>query len=143
MSYYSMDDHKIAATQRDGINRLGRYRDDDGNISIHVIQLVDDGIKTTLLSDWVGPTPADPTQADIDLAVDERETQRANRIAKAEMKQQQVIDLAQTTVGLKLKDLSLLQLKSILAILFDERGIIDETMTIQPLKEWITRRRVL
>ena len=68
--------------------------------------------------------------ADHDMpTVDERTAASALR--------ESVKTIAQSTVGVTLNDLTVLQIKSLVAVLLWQAGGISSDMTINPLKDWV------
>lgn len=53
---------------------------------------------------------------------------------------QAIIDLAQSAVGVDIRDLTAAQIKALLALVLWDKKAIGNDLTIQPLGDWVQRR---
>lgn len=128
---------KHFAVERDHLPRAADY--DDGAQRV----LYWDGVVRSMeAADWLaqrGPLPADPTQADIDAAVAAQEAARVQALADTVQLRQQVLNLAQSAVGVAINALTAAQVRALFAIVLWQEGALNKDGTVRPLADWIDR----
>jgi hypothetical protein len=141
---YRLDKTIADAVERDGLPR--QAIDQLGSGTIHVLYLENGSplAHSMLAADWLaqrGALPADPTQAEVDAAIAARAAAAVQAQADATALRQQVLGIAQGTVGMRIDaTFTAAQLKALLAILLWKAGALDRTGAIRPLADWIDRR---
>ncbi len=99
-------------------------------------------VRSMEAADWLaqrGPLPTDPTQADIDAAVAAQEAARVQALADAAQIRQQVLNLAQSAVGIAINALTAVQVRALFAIVLWQEGALNKDGTVRPLADWIDR----
>lgn len=126
--------HTIAdLVQRDGLPRQATA--DDG--SLHVLYLDGAAVRSTLAADWQGPLPTDPTQAEINAAIQARASARQQQQQDATALRQRILTTAQSAVGVSIDNLTAGQVRALVATLLYRAGAIDKNGVVQPLGEWL------
>ena len=126
------------AVMLDGLPRIADY--DDGEQ--RVLYLNGSPLPASMLAaDWLvqrGPLPVAPTQQEIDAAIAAREAARQQATADAAALRQQVLTIAQSTVGVPINQVSTVaQLRALMAILLWQAGALDRAGAVRPLAEWV------
>lgn len=112
---------------------------DDG--SRHVLYL-EGGVlpvRSMAASDWPLPLPTDPTQAQIDAAILARQQAAQQAQADAAQFRQQILTLAQSTVGVRVDQLTAVQVRALFAVILRQEGALTPDLTIRPLAQWVDR----
>lgn len=123
---------EVDLVTRDGLPRV--VTADDG--SQHVVYLDGDVVRSVLASDWAGPLPTPPTQAEIDAAIAAREAQKRQEKEDAAALRQRVRNVAGSAVGQSFDTLTAAQVRSLLAVLLHRAGALDKSGVVRPLDEW-------
>lgn len=144
LSYRPLDSDKAAAVATDSLPRVARYIEhfDDAGVEsfgaevLHVLYLADDsGLpRSVLASEWQGDLPADPTPAESAAAIAARETRRD----EARERRRWRIHLAESAVGIHVKDLTLPQRTALVELLLLRAGALDDDLAVRPLETWIS-----
>ena len=140
---------KQEAVARDGLPRVARYlttyADGSQGETQHVLYRPNGLVQSMPAADWLaqrGPLPTDPTQAQIDAAIAAQQQATQQAQSDAAQLRQQVVTLAQSTVGLRIDaTFTAAQLKALLALLLWQAGALNSDGTVRPLTDWIDRRR--
>lgn len=120
----------------DGLPRVA-IADDS---SQHVLYLDGTFVRSMSVADWLiqrGPLPADPTPEQIAAAIAARETATLQAAADAAALRQQILQAAQSTVGVVIDQLTAQQRNALVALLLYKAGAIDKDLKIKPLTEWV------
>lgn len=117
------------AVGRDGLPRVGDY--DDG--SRHVLYLDGDVVRSKTVEEWGAPLPADPTPAESAAAIQAREARRDEARERRRVR----IRLAQSAVGVHVKDLTASQRVALVELLLFRAGALDDDLAVRPLDEWV------
>lgn len=123
----------------DGLPRVVLGEDQDGSRQQHVVFLEGESVRSTLASEWVGPLPTNPTPQQIIDAIAAREQARVQARLDAQALRQQVVQIAQSSVGIRFDQLTGNQLRAIVSIILWERGVLDKSGVVRPLEEWVRR----
>jgi len=139
-SYYPAEPEKLDLTRADGLPRVVRYQDEANAESLHVAYLpVGSDVLHTMLADrWPPPLPTDPTPEASTAAIAARQQAAIDMANAATQLRQQVLALAQGTVGMRVDAaFTTAQLRSLLAILLYKVGALNNDLTIRPLGDWV------
>lgn len=118
--------------QADGLPRVV-IADDE---SQHVLFLDGAKVRSMLATDWPPPLPTDPTQEQSDSAIAARLAATNQEANDALNLRTQVIALAQSAVGVRIDNLTAIQVRALMAVLLHRAGAIDRTGSIKPLPAW-------
>lgn len=126
------------AVQRDHLPRQATADDH----AIHVLYWEAPNVRSMDAADWLaqhGALPVDPTQAESDAAVAALVQSAQQAQTDAATLRQQVIAIAQSTVGLPINTaFTNAQLRALLIVLLHKAGAINPAdMTIRPLADWL------
>jgi hypothetical protein len=122
------------AVYRDGLPR--RAEDDEGNT--HILYLNDDNlVQSKLLSEWTDPVPSNPTQQQIDDAIELMKQNNKDKQDKLLLARMRALSLASSSVGIRVDDLNTPQLKALIGLLLWKEGAIDSDGIVLPLDKWI------
>src|SRR6185503_7259883 len=125
VSHHLLEPDKSAAVERDHLPRVARYQTeyDDGTSgeTQHVLYWGGAFVQSMITADWLaqrGPLPVDPTPAESNAAVQALAQAAQQAQTDAAQLRQQVLALAQSTVGMRVDAaFTTAQLRSLLAIL--------------------------
>lgn len=139
---YRLDKAIADAVERDGLPR--QALDQLGSGTNHVLFRNSAGLAQSMpAADWIaqhGALPAAPTQAEIDAALLARQQAAQQTASDAAALRQQIITLAQSAVGMRVDQLTALQVRALFAIVLWQEGALAPDMTIRPLAQWADRK---
>ena len=148
ISHHNLEPEKHTTTDHDHLPRLARYRTDydDGTSAEtqHVLYWAGTVTQSMEAADWLaqrGPLPADPTQAESDAAILARQQEAQQAAQEAAALRQQILTTLQTAVGVPFKDLTLVQLKAVVAALAWQADALRADTSLRPPVECLDRRR--
>lgn len=122
------------AIYRDGLPR--RAEDDEGNT--HILYLNDSGIvQSKLIEDWTDAIPTNPTQQQIDDAIELMNQKNKDKQDKLLLTRLRALSNARSSVGIRVDDLNTPQLKALLGLLLWKEGAIDSDGIVLPLEKWV------
>jgi len=145
-SYHLLETGKPPLVERDHLPRVARYRAeyDDGSQgeTQHVLYWGGQIVQSMLAADWLaqrGALPTDPTQQESDagvVALAQAEQQARQDTAQL---RQQVLNLANSAVGVAVNALTAAQVRALVALLLLKAGALNTDGTVRPLTDWIDR----
>jgi hypothetical protein len=140
MNYFLLED-VAALVERDGLPRVVRSRDELGNPSQHVMYY--DGVARSMLAaDWIvlhGAPPPDPTPEESAAGVAAIAQAASQATADAAQLRQQVLNLANSAVGVVVNALTAAQVRALVALLLLKAGALNTDGTVRPLTDWVDR----
>jgi len=127
-----------AAVARDGLPRQSTA--DDASRHVMYLEANEQIARSMPAAEWLatrGPLPTDPTPEQIAAAIAAREQARRQADADRAALRQLVRQKAQSAVGVAIDDLTVGQLRALLAILLHNEGALDRDGKVRPLAEWV------
>lgn len=121
------------AVALDGLPRVATDTDDVQ----HVLYLDGATVRSMLSADWPPPLPTTPTAQQIADAITARQAAAAAELAAIAALRVQIVNLAQSAVGVRIDLLTAGQRNAIIACLAWKSGAIANDMTVRPLGEWL------
>jgi hypothetical protein len=109
--------------------------------SQHVLAWDVDRVRSMSVADWLatrGPLPPDPTPQQSADAIAAIEAARVAALAAAAAKRQQILTIAQSAVGIRVDQLTAVQLRALFAVILWKEDAIDAGLLVRPLSEWVT-----
>ena len=142
-SYSLLEPEKHSAVERDRLPRVARYRtghnDGTEGETLHVLYWGGAIVQSMRDTEWLtqrGPLPTDPTQGETDVAV--AAIAQADQQARQDAAQlrQQLLNLAQSAVGVRVDALTAVQVRALFALILRQEGALNNDLTIRPLADW-------
>jgi len=81
-------------------------------------------------------TAVELTQAEIEWRETLAELAAETEVARQAFRQQ-IVDIAQSAVGIALNDLTAVQIKALIAVMLYRMGGVSGDMEVKPLNEWV------
>lgn len=139
-----LEPEKYGLVSVDHLSRIARYTTtyDDGSegVTQHVLYWGGTIVQSMRDSEWLaqrGALPPVPTPQESAAAV--QALAQADQQAQADAAQlrQQIINLAQSAVGVRVDALSATQVRALFAVVLWQEGALKNDMTVRPLTEWV------